>query len=881
MFTRKTKTTICAGAALSALFLPSAVMAEAGDDQIVRTQVDDIVVTGSRLAGAARMTTVENLNQSQLQAAGVSDLSQITRLVGANSGSENLIDQMNNPQSSGTAQFNLRNLGLGATLVLVDGQRWTNSAVVATDGSAFVDINSLIPTIALERVEVVKDGASAIYGSDAVAGVVNFITRRDVTAPEMRAKYAFTDGSDESVIEAIGSLDLLNGSLTLATSHFHRSALGSDERDFTQAERYGRAAWTAVTSYGQPGSYFRPSTNAYVADADCDNPVFVGSYRNGPSDSFCRLDYSDFFDLTPEETRTQLFADYRKTMGDTDVWAQASWASTFTRARQSPSLPILSRTLVIGQDHPDNPYGEDVLFRGRLKGGASGASAAEFDYETWRIAGGADGKLNDNWNWSFSATASRQDVDYSKPDVVGTALQNALNGFGGAGCDIATGTAGVGPCQYYNPFGSALTGTGTANSHALIDSLTGWTRLRGTADLFTVDTQIDGRIHEWDGGSLDLAAGLQYRRSGFSHDWSDQVNSGDLLTAGFAPDFDGTQDTYAAFAEARLLLGQNIEAQLATRYETYDGSSGKLSPKLAIRWDATDTLALRGSWGRGYRAPSVYTTRGAQAAQPSVLDRGSYVFVNTLTSGNPDLEPETSEHISLGAIWKPVRGLQLSVDAWRFDYSNLVIKEAAQPIINQAAADDAAGLTGTEAQKRVTRSSSGSISMVQLYFINASSIETSGLDLSARYSRPLLDGTVSASATWTLVDQYDIRVDGRGPSVSGVGSTNLNTLGRSLPENRGEFGLSWQNDRHSLTGLVHYTSGYNNDRAGITDTTIASQTTADIYYGYNVSDTLELGVGVVNIADKAPPLAQFFLAYDPVVADPRGRVVSLNLSKRF
>ncbi len=881
MLARNLRALAVASSALTFLVASTPLLAAAGSDPTGTAQVEDIVVTGSRLAGAARLTSVESLDQNILRAAGISDLSQVTRLVTANSGSENLIDQMNNPQSSGTAQFNLRNLGLGSTLVLVDNQRWTTSAVVATDGSAFVDINSLIPAIALERVEVARDGASAIYGSDSVAGVVNFITRRNVGVPELRARYGFADGSDESVVEAIGGLELFNGHLTLAASRFHRSALGSDERDFTQAERYGRATWTAVTSYGQPGSYYRPSIGAYVPDADCNHPAFVGSYSNGPDDSFCRLDYSDFFDLTPEETRSQAFADYRKTIGETAFWAQAAWASTYTRARQSPSLPILSRTLTIGKEHPDNPYGEDVLFRGRLKGGASGASAAEFDYRTWRVAAGADGALNNRWDWSASATASRQDVAYDKPDVVGSALQNALDGLGGDGCSRSIGLPGLGACQYYNPFGSALTGRGTANSQGLIDSLTGWTRLRGTSDLITLDLQTHGRIAASRHGSFDMAGGLQYRRAGFQHDWSDQVNAGDLLTAGYSPDFDGTQDTYAAYAEARLLLGRNIEAQMATRYETYDGSSGKFSPKVAVRWDATDALALRGSWGRGYRAPSVYTTRGAQAAQPSVLDRGSYVFVNTLTSGNPDLEPETSEHATLGAIWTPVRGLVLGADLWRFQYSNLVIKEAPQAIIDRAVADHAAGLNGTEAQTRVSRSADGSLAMVQLYFINASSIETSGIDLSAKYSFSLAGGTASAQGTWTVVDQYDIRIDGHGPAVSGVGSTNLNTLGRSLPRNRGEFGLWWQNARHSLAGLLHYTSGYSNDRAGISDTTIASQTTADIYYSYSLNETVDVGLGMVNIADKAPPLAQFFLGYDPVVADPRGRVVNITLSKRF
>jgi iron complex outermembrane receptor protein len=264
-----------------------------------------------------------------------------------------------------------------------------------------------------------------------------------------------------------------------------------------------------------------------------------------------------------------------------------------------------------------------------------------------------------------------------------------------------------------------------------------------------------------------------------------------------------------------------------------------------------------------------------------VFDRGAFVFVNTLTSGDPDLKPEASESLTLGALWRPLPGLELGLDAWRFDYTNLVVKESAQAVIDQAAADDAAGLTGTPAQQRVTRSGSGALTFVQLYFINASSIETQGLDLSARYSRDLLGGVASASATWTHVDRYDIRLTPGAAATSGLGSTNLNTLGRSLPQDRGEFALSWADAANSLTALVHYTSGYSNDRSGITDPDIASQTTVDLLYTRAVGDDLDLSLGVVNLTDEDPPLAQFALGYDPVVADPRGRVVSLGLTKRF
>jgi iron complex outermembrane receptor protein len=864
-------------ATASAAWLATAAMVQAQDT----SRVDDIVVTGSRIAGGDRIAPVEVIEARAMTAAGIADASQIVRLATANSGSEAQVDQLNQPQSSGTAQFNLRNLGLGSTLVLVDGQRWTNSAVVATDGSGFVDINSLAPLIAIARVEVVKDGASAIYGSDAVAGVVNFITRRNVFQPEVTARYAVADGSEESVVEAIGSFGLLGGDLTLAASHFHRSTLASDERDFTQAERYGRAAWTAVTSYGQPGSYFRPSRNGFSPDPACGNPAFDSAYLNSPTDAFCRLDYSAFFDLTPEETRTQLFADYRRPVGDMTLSLQGAWSATNTIARQSPSLPILARSLTVPASHPDNPFGEAVLFRGRLLGAEAGASQAEFDYRTWRIVGGLDGRFGNGWTWSLATTSSRQHVDYDKPDTIGSALQNALNGLGGAGCNPATGAPGVGACQYFNPFGSAYLGTGTANSAAAIDSLIGSTGLRGAETLITADASSSGEAFAWGGGSVDVAIGAQYRRSAFRHDWSDLVNAGDLLTAGVSPDFEGEQEALAAFAEARLHLGDRIEAQLAGRYESYDGDEGRFSPKAAIRWDVSDALALRASWGQGFRAPSVYAQAGAQASQPSVFDRGAFVFVNTLTSGRADLRPEKSESLSLGALWKPIDGLELGLDAWRFDYADQVVKESAQAIINQAAADTAAGLTGTDAQGRITRSPSGALTFVQLYFINATSVETQGVDLSARYRGGLWGGEATASATWTYVDAYDIRLNALAAEASGVGSTNLNNIGRSLPRNRGEFAVGWSGGPNAVTALVHYTDGYANDRSGITDASIASQTTVDLLYSRTVGADLNLALGVVNVADKAPPLAQFALGYDPVVADPRGRVFSIGLTKRF
>ena len=843
--------------------------------------LDDVVVTGSLIRGVNAATPVETVRRTTVETAGVLDASGLVRLVSANSGSEAQVDQLNQPQSSGTAQFNLRNLGLGSTLVLLNGRRQTASAVTATDGSSFVDINSLVPLIALQRVDVLKDGASATYGSDAVAGVVNFVTRQSVDRPEVRVRYAAADGSDETALEAIGGGEVLGGPLVLAGSFYHRSSLGSDDRHFTQAETYGLAPWTAVTSYGQPGSYFRPSAGGFAPDPDCDDPAFGSAYRTGPTDTFCRLDYSDFFDLAPEEDRTQLFATWRRPLaGDVDLSLEAGWSRNQTWVRQSPSLPILTRSLVVPASHPDNPFGEDVLFRGRLLGAEAGASSAVFDYDTRRIAGGLDGAFDNGWSWSLASTFSRQTVFYNKPDVIGSALQNALSGLGGAGCDAAAGAPGVGACRYFNPFGSAYLGTGTANDGALIDSLTGYTGLRGSASLWTADALTSGEAARWNGGSLEVAVGAQARRSGYRQDWSDLANAGELLTAGVSPDFKGHENAGAVFAEGRLRLGARFEAQLAARYES-EGGADRLSPKVAAAWTPVDALTLRAAYAQGFRSPSVYVRQGAQASQPSVLDRGAFVFVNTVTYGDPDLEPEDSENWSLGVAWRPLTGLQLSLDAWRFEYENLVVKEAAQSLIDQAAADDRAGRTGTDAQTRVRRDTAGTLTFVALNFVNASSIETDGLDFAARYDRDTRIGRLGVSANWTYVDRYDIRLAPGAAATSGVGSTNLNTIGRSLPRNRGEFVATWTRGPWSASALAHHTSAYRNDRSGITDARIGSQTTFDVAASRDLSADVTVSLGVVNLADRDPPLAQFALGYDPIVADPRGRVMTIGVSRRF
>lgn len=847
----------------------------------------EIVVTGSLIRQSRSPSPIDVLGAEDISRQGISTASELIRLLPANAGSEAQVDQLNQPLTSGTAQFNLRNLGLGSTLVLLNGRRQTLSAVAATDGSTFVDINSLVPLIALQRVDVVKDGAAATYGSDAVAGVVNFVTRRRVDRPEISARYLGMDGSREIDLQGLYGAEVAGGSLVLAASYFDRTRLSTGERSFSDARTFGRPAWHSVSSYGQPGSYFRPSTRSFAPDPNCTNPAFPFSYRNSPADTFCRFDFSTFFDLAPKERRAQAFASFNAPVADdVDLNLEAAYAYTYSNTWSSPSFPILAVSPVVPATHPDNSFGEDVLFRGRLLGAEYGPSIATFTYNTFRLAAGLEGKLGREWTWRLDGTYSQQTVEYDKPDTIASALNNALRGLGGPGCNPATGVPGTGTCRYYNPFGSALLGTGTRNSPELIASLIGSSDLHGKASLFTVDAVASGPLLDWSGGTIEGAFGTQYRRDTFRHDWGALVNAGELITLGQAPDFSGSQEVLSGFAELKVPFGDRVEAQLSGRYEKYLRSFGNFSPKVALIARPIDALTFRASYTKAFRAPSVYQQVAVQAAQPSVSDGGVFVFINTQAIGNPDLRPEKADSYNIGATVRPVEGLELSADYFSFDYKDLIVKENPQPIINQARADTAAGLTGTPAQLRVRRDAIGNLTSVQIGFVNASSVQTSGFDLSGRYTLETGIGRFEANASWTHIRRYRIRLTPTSAPINGAGSVNFNNLGRSLPRDRAEGGLTWSNDRHQLTGLVHYVGPYTNDRTGITDRNIGSFTTVDLQYvltldGLIGNTSTRVTLGAINIADKDPPVAQLNLGFDPITHDPRGRVLYVGLNQSF
>lgn len=843
----------------------------------------DIVVTGSLVPRQPQPDLVSIITEETIAERAITSPSELARLITANSGSEAQVDQLNQPLTAGTAQLNLRNLGLGSTLILINGRRQTLSAVAAIDGSTFTDINSLMPLIALKRLELARDGAASTYGSDAVAGVANFITRSVEDGAEIRSRLNFMNGARQMDLGAIVGARVASGALMIAGSYYESTRLAASERSFSRARTFGRPSWHSDSTFGQPGSYFRPSQQRFVPDPNCTNPKFGNSYVKGPTDPYCRFDFSEYYDLVPQESRTQLLSTYQvKILDDVDFDLELGYANTYLTVTSSPSYPILAITPTVPGYHPDNPFGEDVLFRGRLLGSSFGPSTSTFNYDMFRAAGGLRGALGNNRRWALDMTYSQQTVHYNKPDTIASALQNALNGLGGAECDPRRSIPGVGPCLYYNPFGSAALGTGTVNSKALIESMIGTSDLHGRASLLTIDSLLTGDAFSFLDEVAQGALGAQYRRSTFRHDWGSLVNAGELITLGKAPDFQGAQENISFFSEVRLPIGQKIQAQLSGRFEKYLRSFSQFSPKLSFLFRPTAAILVRGSYSRAFRAPSVYQQVAVQDSQPAVNDDGAFVFVNAQTFGNRRLRPENATSYSLGATVRPIPGLELNADFYSFDYKNLIVKEDPQSIVDQAAADTKAGYVNTAAQQRVVRDSNGTLSLIRLAFKNASSVKTQSVDVSMRYIGQTRVGDLEIKATGTYVNKYDIRLSAGRRSISGVDSVNFNNFARSLPRFRADYSVSLHSGLHKLTFLGHYICAYTNDRTGISNAKIRAQHMFDVDYGVSLDKLIgkpgtQLSVGIVNLTDQAPPLAELNLGYDPIIHDPRGRMITVGL----
>jgi iron complex outermembrane receptor protein len=861
--------------------------------------LEEVVITGSYIKGSGtdEATPVDVLNSDYIQKQGALTIGELTQKLAVSSGTENNPDSFTAGSTQGTSNINLRGLGLTSTLVLVNGKRQTIAAAVANDGSVFVD-TATIPMAALERVEILKEGATATYGSDAVAGVVNFILRDDFEGLEVSVGHQTVESSsqttdDVSVLAGFGIGD--NTNVIVAGSFLQQDPMSSAERGYTTinaASTLGRSflnlsPGNTAASGAYAGTYGFLDT---IPDANCvenggvpgSGFVPAGAYGPGTGGgSKCGFLYGPRFNLVNEEERTNVYTAITHNMDNgITVRGELGFAKNEVLDNpQSPSYPNLSFPNILpGQ--AGSPFSGPVRWYGRPLGSDAPSPNAPRNSETLRASLDLSGTLDDGaWDWSASVTYSENDRDGTQPDTIKSRLDAALAGAGGE--------SGTETFNIFDP---------SQNTASLIDYISADTYTKTSTDLTVADLVVSGPWFDIasSGRTVNLAYGAQFRNESFSierNDISTQqpdpqtgvLQDVDLIFLGGGTEPSASRDSFAAFAEANIPITDSLEMSVAARYEALDSDSS-LDPKLALRWQLTDELVVRGSMSTAFREASLVQQYNRGTSLQGLVDttlppeaRGT-LFIRVLTEGDTDLKPETSTNSNLGVVWTPNDNLSMRVDWWQFEYEDVITIENAQGKIN---ADP------NRQNPDVRRDDTGTLIGVSTNFLNASNVETDGFDVSADLNVPAGDaGDFGFQLAYSQFNSYEIpdTRTGRSGPRDVVGLFNHDNFVRSMPKAKWNLTADWERGNHSAAMVFYSVDAYKTERdvpapaqaLGFSDD-INTWRSLDVSYNYNfnLGDTRAvLTVGGKNVLDREASrvydAANF--SYDPKHHDARGRM---------
>ncbi|MGD8860021.1 MAG: TonB-dependent receptor [Myxococcales bacterium] len=893
--------------------------------------IEEIVVTGSRVKRSdafGSAGSLEIVSREDLEYSGATNLQDVVQYLTVAQGS----GFQGGSGGAGTTSINLRGLGGGTTLVLLNGRRISPSG--GGIASHFADIGA-IPMAAVERIEIFKGGASAIYGSDAVAGVVNIITKTDWEGVHAEVDVQSTDNLDQEDYTASVAFGAVSerSRVTMSLQYFNRSQLTANERDFT-------ADANTVSGTGFPGTYLR--SIELIPDANCEDAPLSEVNEDG----FCSFNFRDYLSLLGNLERASAYAHGEFDITDhTQIFAELNVARTRTDGAFSPSFPFPPEFPTVPADHVDNPFGQDVQFIGRPLGAESGPQINTSGDDTFRTAVGFRGDFEDaaantfaeDWEWELFATFGGSRYRQIIHDTIKEEFQDALNS-----CSDPSDLSGC-----FNPFYTSQTGAGTPNSDAVIATFDGAMENLTDHALQTYDAGITGSLFELPGGDLGFALGGQLR-----HEWRSTELDHDANQQRYAfiignTDAFAERDIYGAYGELVAPFYNGIEVQLAGRVEKYtDTDSLAGSPTLGLtvvpaEIVGRDTvvkplrrLQLRGHISRSFRAPTIYQSFPGFAVTPGLFTLpGSPlpVFVPVQSFGNPDLDPEKATAINAGFDWSPDDWLLLTFDYWQYDYQGRIDRTNSEQIVRNDEAARMADGADWDPDPRVIRGNDCDnplvpcIERIQVQQMNTGDVFTNGIDFGAMFK---LDGetfggssndfgTISfgAQGTYTLsyvIPQafssvlaledgttltddddefvYDDGCDGEECEV--VGLRNSTNFAPPLPQLRVNTPVTWAMDGHSVSLIGHFISGFEDDSVADMNGNfedVDSWFTLDLQYAYSLLDTVgketTIRVGVYNLTETEPPVvgnAGLSLSgFEPAVHDPRGRMIYGKLIQKF
>ena len=947
----------------------AALLAPAFAAHAAEGQPEEMIVTGSYIRGSAEDAAlpVAVLDQQDLLDQGAPTVLEMVRNLNVTSGNEGETNQFDNgrtPGGVGSVSINLRGLGAARTLVMLNSHRF-----VATEQGG-VDIAG-IPTSAIGRLEVLKDGAAALYGSDAIGGVVNMITRSGFEGLEIKASEQFIDGSDgDHNLGAVYGWAGESSDFLVALEWDRRSELQALDRDWAIRDRLANL-FGGYSTTSNPGNIVRANADGSAplaaltanttADPGCG--VLLGARAAG-----CAFQFTQFDNIIEPQDTYKSYAEYNYTINDNhSLHLEAMYSSMqMHHWKTSPSYPpqsLYGPDRFIAADHPGlvamraaNPALDTFIGAGRgvysntrylgASGLFGGSQQGVRETDTYGYGGKLEGSLfNDAINYTLAANYSTRKRHTSGQDMFVERMAFALDGLGGPNCNQTTGIAGVGGCQYFNPFSNAIAesvvvGGGVnpqfnpavANSPEMIRWLYGKQASHVRNELFVIDAVVSGETpFSLGGGPISVAVGMQTRNEKYDLELNDltdvdenpcQFNNprsvalGNITQAAFDACQNGlttatgqlaflsgtreqrtSRTVYAFFGEVKLPFSDTLDAQVALRFEDYGGEVGSsVDPKVAIRWQATDWLAFRGSISTTFRGPPQSTLEGRATALVNFAAAQAYKAVDFI--GNPDLSPETAVARNLGMIIQ-TGGLYASVDYWRFDVEDPFIVENPNQIevayrtglcFDGGANVNTPRCQGLRAHVFPLGVAPAQLERVDTNYLNGGEFTTSGVDFFVQYDfeDPILGGelAVGGDATYTIEYDTDDFLDINGillaPGGDFAGLLNDGTPLTPKPTLKGSLFARYINGSHRFIATGRYTDDYDDPLPRFVAhnfDVVDQHVTLDLTYSVGLlDDKLNLSASVFNVLDNDPPRVAQALNYDPFTHNPSGRMIKVGFT---
>ncbi|OQW57309.1 MAG: hypothetical protein A4S17_04915 [Proteobacteria bacterium HN_bin10] len=916
---------------------------------------EPIVVTGSRIRSPlSQDEAITNIGQDDIARTGLSstaDILQRTPISGGGLNTRfNQSGNFGNPPDgggvgAGAAEIDLRYLGTPRTLVLVDGLRWVNGAS-ASGVPGSVDLNT-IPAGMIDRIEVLQQGASSIYGSDAIAGVVNIITREEQDGLNASAQYGgYFDYGDGVTQEYNVSFGLNEGGthIIVGAGYVDQDNVLAADRDVSQFPQPGATSCLAGgCSSGTPLGRFILTDPNTLQELDVTLaaafppggfPTYNPALANGgpdfvPFTALSRFNFQPFnYVVTPSE-RLSLFGQWVQELGnDMEFRLRASYVERQS-ANQAAPLPLfvgpdagngnLLDTVSIDVTNPYNPFGftlgpGTLVFVGRRLVEA-GPRHYEQEVDTFNLAGtlrGSTSLFRNPWDWDVNVVWSENNAEQTFTGNVNA--QRVVQALGPLAACAA-------PCVPLNIFG----GAGTITPE-MLDYIGFIQRDSSEQKLLDFSANITGDLFSLPAGPVSAAFGIENRHT------EGRFDPDPIVAAGFSSDIpaqpaSGEIEVREAYAEFRIPLlddaafAHELTASLAARVFDYSTSGQDSTFQAGLRWRPIEDVLVRFNWGEGFRAPSIGELFGTasrfdqEVADPcsdflglnggpvapvavqnnciaaGVPADGSYVQLNpqlpVITSGNPSLQPESSDGYNIGVVWEPSFWADTAWSrnvSFELNYSNIELDGAIKAQDGQTLLNRCAQTGDALACATITRTPTGTVSAISNPLINIGGIETSAVDFTINWTSPEWSfGTFALRSSTNFLLEFDELV----PTSGGIVAipregTERGSPDQAYPEVKSTLTVDWDWRTFGATATARYISAV--DEVGAANT-LDSITYIDLQARWSpvsFDDRITIALGVNNVTDEDPPgcFTCGLNNFDPTTYDPPGRFGYIRFSYR-